>query len=222
MAARRHASSDSWLRFVIQNGNTKFFFSLYIYTLLSRFERSGLLLWWQLFWFTLLWWNNIFGTYFRITHWSRDKMAAIVQTIFSDEFFWMKIYEFRLRFHWNLFLRVQLTISQHWFRSWLSANQATSHYLNQWWLDYWRIYASLGLNEIIESLNKICENVADNLISLSTRIQLFVCNLLGKDDVVEISQNYIWMAKHCPAGQHYGITVTKQWPRWHLKSSAFG
>ena len=23
--------------------------------------------------------------------------------------------------------------------------QATSHYLNQWWLDYWRIYASLGL-----------------------------------------------------------------------------
>ena len=23
----------------------------------------------------------------------------------------------------------------------------TSHYLNQWWLDYWCIYASLGLNE---------------------------------------------------------------------------
>ena len=26
------------------------------------------------------------------------------------------------------------------------AGQATSHYLNQWWLVYWRIYASLGLN----------------------------------------------------------------------------
>ena len=26
--------------------------------------------------------------------------------------------------------------------------QATSHYLNQWWLVYRRIYASLGLNEI--------------------------------------------------------------------------
>ena len=25
---------------------------------------------------------------------------------------------------------------------------ATSHYLNQWWLDYRRIYASLGLNEL--------------------------------------------------------------------------
>ena len=26
--------------------------------------------------------------------------------------------------------------------------QATSHYLNQWWLIYWRIYASLGLNDL--------------------------------------------------------------------------
>ena len=25
--------------------------------------------------------------------------------------------------------------------------QARSHYVNQWWLVYWRIYASLGLNE---------------------------------------------------------------------------
>ena len=29
------------------------------------------------------------------------------------------------------------------------ADQATSHYLNQWWLIHWRIYASLGLNELI-------------------------------------------------------------------------
>ena len=41
--------------------------------------------------------------------------------------------EFRLKFHWSLFLRVQLTIFQHWFRQWLGAEQATSHYLNQWW-----------------------------------------------------------------------------------------
>ena len=31
-------------------------------------------------------------------------------------FFSKKIYEFRLRFHWSLFLRVQLTIFQHLFR----------------------------------------------------------------------------------------------------------
>ena len=46
---------------------------------------------------------------------------------------------------WSLFLRFQLSIFHHWFIKWLAA-QATSHYLNQWWLIYWHIYASLGLN----------------------------------------------------------------------------
>ena len=31
------------------------------------------------------------------------KMAAISQTTFSNAFSWMGMYEFRLRFHWNLF-----------------------------------------------------------------------------------------------------------------------
>ena len=51
-----------------------------------------------------------------LTHWGRDKMDAISQTTFSITFSWMKMLEFRLNFHWSLFLRVQLTISQHWFR----------------------------------------------------------------------------------------------------------
>ena len=76
-----------------------------------------------------------------LTHWGRDNMAAIFQTTFSNAFSWMKMFKFRLRFH----PRVQLTIFQHWFRLWLGAGQATSHYLNQWWSVYWRIYASLGL-----------------------------------------------------------------------------
>ena len=82
-----------------------------------------------------------------LTHWGRDKMAAIFQTTSPSGFSWMKMYEFRLTLHWSLFLGVQLTIFQHWLRWWLGADQATSHYLNQWWLDYRRIYASLGLNE---------------------------------------------------------------------------
>ena len=76
-------------------------------------------------------------------------MDAISQTTFSNAFSWMKMFEFRLKFHWRLFLRFQITIFQHWFRYWLGAVQATSHYLNQWWLVYWRIYASLGLNELM-------------------------------------------------------------------------
>ena len=61
---------------------------------------------------------------------------------------WKKMYEFRLRFHRNLFLWYKLTIFQHWFRKWLGTDQATSHYLNLLWLVYWRIYASLGLNDL--------------------------------------------------------------------------
>ena len=84
-----------------------------------------------------------------LTHWGWDKMAAIKQTTLSIAFSLMKKLEFRLNFHWSLFLRVQLTVFQHWFRKWLGAVQATSHYLNQWCLVYWRIYASLSLNELI-------------------------------------------------------------------------
>ena len=50
-----------------------------------------------------------------------------MQTTFPNEIFWMKMFEFLK------FLEVQLTIFQHWFRKWLGAQQATTHYLNQWW-----------------------------------------------------------------------------------------
>ena len=69
-----------------------------------------------------------------LTYWGRYKMDAISQTTFSSAFSWMKMFEFRLKFHWSLFLRVQLAIIQHWFRWWLGADQVTSHYLNHWWL----------------------------------------------------------------------------------------
>ena len=35
----------------------------------------------------------------------------------------------------------------------------TSHYLNQWWLVYWRIYTSLGLNELIKQYQIILETI---------------------------------------------------------------
>ena len=47
-----------------------------------------------------------------ITHWGRDKMAAVWQTTLSNAFSWMQMLEFRLRFHWSLFLRAQLAIFQ--------------------------------------------------------------------------------------------------------------
>ena len=51
-----------------------------------------------------------------LTHLTLDKMAAISQKIFSVAFSWMKSSVFWLKFPWSLFLRVQLTITQHWFR----------------------------------------------------------------------------------------------------------
>ena len=51
-----------------------------------------------------------------LTHWGRDKMVAIFQTTFSNGFSWKKMYEVRLKLHWSLFLKAQLTIFQHWFR----------------------------------------------------------------------------------------------------------
>ena len=56
---------------------------------------------------------------FRLTHISLYKMAAISQTIFLDAGSWVKrfvFWLFWLKFHWTLFLRIQLTITQHWFR----------------------------------------------------------------------------------------------------------
>ena len=65
------------------------------------------------------------------------KIAAIFQTRFSDTFSWMKTYKFR---------------ESNWQYSIIGSDNAeTSHYLNQWLLVYWRIYPSLGLNELNHS-----------------------------------------------------------------------
>ena len=109
-------------------------------------------------------------------------MDAISQTTLSSAFSWMKMFEFRLKFHWSLFLRVQLTIFQHWFRWWLGTDQATSHYLNQWWLDYRRIYASLGLNELSTGSYLFMLLVMISMISISYILLVFCflhyCHLL--------------------------------------------
>ena len=60
--------------------------------------------------------KNSFLGYVSSTHLPLDKMAAIWQTIFLDAFSWMKSFVFWLKFHLGLFPRVQLTITQHWFR----------------------------------------------------------------------------------------------------------
>ena len=68
-------------------------------------------------WVKNCWWNGpLILSIPTLTHWGRDNMAAIFQTIFSNTFSWMITYKFWLQFHWSLFLRVQSTIFQHWLR----------------------------------------------------------------------------------------------------------
>ena len=84
----------------------------------------------------------------RLTHLPLDKMAAISQAIFSDAFSWMKIFIFWSKFHWNLFLRVQLTITQHFVPS-----LVPSHYLNQCWPDSLTHICGTWVNFVVSTVS---------------------------------------------------------------------
>ena len=64
---------------------------------------------------------------------AETKWPSLVRWHLNAFSYWMKMLELRVRFRWCLFQRIQLMTCQHWFRWWLGAEQATGHYLNQWW-----------------------------------------------------------------------------------------
>ena len=75
-----------------------------------------------------------------LTHWDRDNIAAISQTPFSNALYWIR----------NLCQRFELTIFQHI----PDRRQAII-----WASDdpfYWRIYASLGLNDLTRVVPRDC------------------------------------------------------------------
>ena len=56
------------------------------------------------------------GEYWLITYLALSNMITIPQTIFLNRFSQIKSFVFRFKFHWSLFLGVQMTMTQHWFR----------------------------------------------------------------------------------------------------------
>ena len=92
-------------------------------------------------------------------------MAAIFQSTSSNAFSWIKMFEFQIKFNWILFLRVNVWISNQISMNFVSKGQIdnipASARIMAWCLTgklfiwtnddllYWRIYASLGLNELI-------------------------------------------------------------------------
>ena len=123
--------------------------------------------------------------------------VRIFQTIFSNAFSWMKMSELRLIFHWNLFLRLNLTIFQHWFRQWLGADETSSHYLNKWWLVYWRVYASLGINELKHvwvslSLTRFKSQYRNRLSWLSDGLNASIKKTIYKDKLYFLLMKHRW------------------------------
>ena len=83
-----------------------------------------------------------------------------------------------------MFPRVQLTVFHHWFRSWLGTGWTTSHYLNQWWIVYWLIHASLSLNELT-CVGKFFGFHIDNLDKILTAL-VAVCQRHAATKAVKI------------------------------------
>ena len=78
---------------------------------------------------------------------------GISKWIFMNENMYLDIY--------NLFLRVQLTIKQHWIRKGLCTKQATSHCLNQWWLSLLtHIWVTMPQWLLTEYQNLFCFHIA--------------------------------------------------------------
>ena len=97
------------------------------------------------------------------THWGRDKMAAISQTTLSNAFSWIKMFEISIKISLKFVPKGPINNIPALFRRWLGSVQAASHYLNQWWLVYRRIYASLGLNQL-----KTCQYKCGRVIKAKT------------------------------------------------------
>ena len=84
-----------------------------------------------------------------LKYWSRDELADNFQATISNGFSWVDVYEFwliQLKFVPRYLINHIPALLQIRF----GANQAVGRHLKQWWLVYWRIYVSHGLNEVIE------------------------------------------------------------------------
>ena len=88
--------ADNIFRFIFFNENFVFFLNFHWYVPKGPIDKKA-----------SFGWDN------GVTQLLLDKMALISQTIFSNAFLWMKSFVFWLKYHWSLFVGVQLT--QCWF-----------------------------------------------------------------------------------------------------------
>ena len=97
----------------------------------------------------LLWQNTEIDLIYFLTQWGLDKMADIFQTIFSSAFSWIKMYLATIEFSLILVASGPINNTSALVKIMAWRRPGDSHYLNQWWLIYRRIYASFGPNELM-------------------------------------------------------------------------
>ena len=105
---------------------------------------------------------------------SPDQNGRHFADYFSNAFSSMKHFMLRFKIHWSLFLKVQLTITQHWFSQWFGAEYATSHYLNQCWSDSLKHIRSTKGRWVEGAMSSIFDHAISHQ---SSRIELRYCVL---------------------------------------------
>ena len=83
-----------------------------------------------------------------------NKMADILQTALQNASFWLRIIEFSFWFHWNLFLRVNLTMIQHGFSCLYGTKPLPEPVLRK--LQLWCHIVSLSYNELMHCIQVNC------------------------------------------------------------------
>ena len=86
-----------------------------------------------------------------LIRWGREKVVTILQTTFLNWLYWMKNFEFWSQFNRRLHTKVQLTISQHWFREWLVPNRPQAFIWTNDGTAYQCIYVSPSHHELIKA-----------------------------------------------------------------------
>ena len=165
-----------------------------------------------------------------LIHRGQDKTTADFLTTISSAVSWMKMYTFRLRCHWSLLPMVQLTIFRHWLGWWLGAGQATSSYLNWWWLVYTHQLASMSYWS--KRKPRVDLHWDGNVINLT------ISPLMVAQEVVKMTtcsaasdENFIWMTTF-PFQCHTNCVTTggtagcqddsPSWHQWQQMQQALG
>ena len=102
----------------------------------------------------------------------------------------------------------------------MAYGRPTSHYLTQWWLVYWRIYASFGLHELIynvvfQRIYAIELHISLHLLSTSNNSNdnfspVFACIVRESPHCSHVAD--LSVAEQVPAILVFGF----QYVRWHL------